>query len=94
MFGYAWSCLQHVGSAVFVVACRSEFPGQGLTRAPCVGSLMPAFVIGGAEGERACVWCFALCSFLFCDIGVALESCFGTFSGSVLVTQQHLPECQ
>ena len=37
LFGYAWSCLQHVGSAVFVVACRSEFPGQGLTRAPCVG---------------------------------------------------------
>lgn len=32
-------------------------------------SLMPAFVIGGAEGERACVLVLCACSFLFCDIG-------------------------
>lgn len=37
LFGCAWSCLQHMGSAVFVVAYGIKFPGQGLNRAPCIG---------------------------------------------------------
>lgn len=37
LFGCAWSCLQHMASAVIVVAYGIKFPGQGLNQAPCIG---------------------------------------------------------
>ena len=53
---------------------------------PCQLAWCQPLSLEGLKEKGPVSWCFALCLFLFCDIGWALESFCGTFSGSVLAT--------